>query len=99
MDQTIWFQAIRTNNIEFVEEYCERYKCSRTEDGDTGLILATRSNYVDIVAILAEAEAGLTGRDGRTALLVATEYGLPDICKILAPREHTIITPKVRLPL
>lgn len=94
MDQTIWFQAIRTNNIEFVEEYCERYKCSRTEDGDTGLILATRSNYVDIVAILAEAEAGLTGRDGRTALLVATEYGLPDICKILAPREHTIITPE-----
>lgn len=96
MDQSIWFQAIRTNNIEFVEEYCERYKCSRTEDGDTGLILATRSNYVDIVAVLAEAEAGLTGRDGRTALLVAAEYGLPEVCRILAPREHTIINAEGR---
>lgn len=96
MDQSIWFQAIRTNNIEFVEEYCERYKCSRTEEGDTGLILATRSNYVDIVAVLAEPEAGLAGRDGRTALLIAAEYGLPEICKILAPREHTIINAEGR---
>ena len=96
MDQSIWFQAVRTNNIEFVEEYCERYKCSRTEDGDTGLILATRSNYIGIVGILAEAEAGLAGRDGRTALLIAAEYGLSEICQILAPREHTIINSEGR---
>lgn len=85
-----------------VQENAEQQAESRTEDGDTGLLLAAKSGSVTIVSILAPYESGHRDAAGLTALAVGILEGKLSICKLLAPYEAHVplfINGKEKMPL
>lgn len=82
-----WFSSILCEDISAVQKNAEQHAGARTEDGDTGLLLAAKSGSVKLVSILSRYESGHRDATGLTALGIGILAGNLSICKILAPYE------------
>lgn len=85
-----WFSSILHEDVEAVQKSAERRAGTRTEDGDTGLLLATKSGLVKAVSVLARYESGHRDAAGLTALAIGILEGKLSICKLLAPYEACV---------
>lgn len=85
-----WFSSISSEDILAVQKNTEQYAGARTENGDTGLLLAAKSGSVKLVSLLARYESGHRDGTGLTALAIGILQGHLSICKILAPYEARV---------
>ncbi|EFO63756.1 Protein 21.1 [Giardia lamblia P15] len=85
-----WFSSISHEDVEAVQKNAEQRAGTKTEDGDTGLLLATKSGLVKVVSILARYESGHRDAVGLTALAIGILERNLSICRLLAPYEACI---------
>lgn len=85
-----WFSSILHEDVEAVQKNAEQRAGTKTEDGDTGLLLATKSGLVKVVSVLARYESGHRDAAGLTALAIGILEGKLSICKLLAPYEACV---------
>lgn len=89
-----WFQAIKSNDLEFVEAHLHEY--SKTTDSNypyyTGLMQATAAGHMRMVRLLLDSEARTTTRTGWTALMTAAETNQVALVRLLVVHEKGMQT-------
>ncbi|EFO62201.1 Protein 21.1 [Giardia lamblia P15] len=89
-----WFQAIKSNDLEFVEAHLREY--SKTTDSNypyyTGLMQATAAGHMRMVRLLLDSEARTTTRTGWTALMTAAETNQVALVRLLVVHEKGMQT-------
>lgn len=94
-----WFDAISARRYADVKDSLQRFAGTDDGGGETGLMLAARTNDVEMARILGPVESGRTNSDHWTALLIAAARDRALVCGVLAPLERDIIPPDGRTAL
>lgn len=89
-----WFQAIKNNDLEFVESHLQEY--SKTTDSNypyyTGLMQATAAGHMRMVRLLLNSETRATTKTGWTALMTAAETNQIALVRLLIAHEKGMQT-------
>lgn len=89
-----WFQAIKSNDLEFVEAHLHEY--SKTTDSNypyyTGLMQATAAGHMRMVRLLIDSETRTTTKTGWTALMTAAEANQIALVRLLITHEKGMQT-------
>lgn len=91
-----WFDAVDTNNVDAVKASIGKFKGSRTQSGDTALMIAANKGYFSIAKLLHNFEAKLQNNDGLSALMFATLAEQLEIAELLITDEKDCVTPEGR---
>lgn len=91
-----WFDAVDTNNVDAVKASIGKFKGSRTQSGDTALMIAANKGYFSIAKLLHNFEAKLQNNDGLSALMFATLAEQLELAKLLITDEKDCVTPEGR---
>lgn len=91
-----WFAAVESNNVDAVKASVGKYKGSRTQSGDTALMIAANRGYFVIAKLLHNYEVKLQNNDGLSALMFATLAEKLDIVELLIKEEKDSVTPEGR---
>ncbi|EFO63473.1 Hypothetical protein GLP15_3791 [Giardia lamblia P15] len=95
-NDTEWFDAVDSNNVDVVKASVSKFKGSRTPSGDTALMIAAHKGYFTIAKLLHNYEARLQNTDGLSALMFATLAEQLEIANLLISDERDCVTPEGR---
>lgn len=89
-----WFQAVKNNDLEFVESHLQEY--SKVTDPNypyyTGLMQATAAGHMRMVRLLLNSETRATTKTGWTALMTAAETNQIALVRLLIAHEKGMQT-------
>lgn len=91
-----WFDAVDSNSVDVVKASVSKFKGSRTQSGDTALMIAAHKGYFTIAKLLHNHEARLQNNDGLSALMFATLAEQLEIADLLISDEKDCVTPEGR---
>ncbi|TNJ27728.1 Ankyrin repeat protein 1 [Giardia muris] len=91
-DRKAWVEAVTQRAYTTVRVGLRLFAGSTNAIGETGLMLAARTNDTELAKILCIQEAGIQNKEGLTALIIAACYGNADVCDVIAPFEKKFPT-------